>query len=91
MDFIYRLHAVERMFEREISEEEVECCIINGDVIESYPDDKPYPSFLNMYVLKERSIHVVYAKSNSEYIIITVYEPDSSLWENGFKQRKEKQ
>ncbi len=91
LEFVYRLHAVERMFERDIAEETVQVCITKGKVIESYPHDNPYPSFLSLYVLNERPIHVVYAKSDNAYIVITVYEPDPSLWEDGFQQRKEKQ
>jgi len=33
------------MFERDILEESVEDTIQNGEIIESYLDDKPYPSF----------------------------------------------
>jgi len=91
LEIIYRLHAVERMFERDISEKEVRTCIEDGEVIESYPDDKPYPSFLNLYVLNNKALHVVYAKDKNTTIVITVYKPDPLLWEENFKTRKEKQ
>jgi len=44
--YIYRVHAIERMFQRDIYEHQVESVIENGKIIESYEDDKPYPSFL---------------------------------------------
>jgi len=34
------------MFQRDISECEVEYVILNGEIIEEYLDDKPYPSYL---------------------------------------------
>ena len=39
-------HAVQRMFERGIGKEAVIGVIRTGEVIVSYPDDYPYPSFL---------------------------------------------
>lgn len=37
---------MERMFEREISESDVVAVIQNGQIIEEYSDDPPYPSQL---------------------------------------------
>ena len=45
MTFVYREHAIQRMFERDIFEIDVENTIKNGEIIEEYIDDKPYPSF----------------------------------------------
>ncbi|MBE0499769.1 MAG: DUF4258 domain-containing protein [Campylobacterales bacterium] len=44
MSFIYRVHAVERMFQRDIEEVNVEHVVNNGEIIERYADDKPYTS-----------------------------------------------
>lgn len=41
---IYRTHAIQRMFQRGISEVAVRAVVENGRVIEEYPDDSPYPS-----------------------------------------------
>lgn len=43
---LYRVHAVQRMAERGIREEDVARVVAEGKEIESYPDDKPYPSRL---------------------------------------------
>jgi len=43
-DVIFRIHAVQRMFERNISAEDVRKVLSVGAVIEEYPDDTPYPS-----------------------------------------------
>ncbi len=89
MDFIYRLHATQRMFERDINQDSVEEVIKNGEIIEEYKDDKPYPSCLIFGFDRNRPLHIVYAiDENKNYIIITVYEPNLLKWEDDFKRRK---
>ncbi len=39
-------HALRQMFERAITSEDVRAVIEEGEVIGSYPDDRPYPSEL---------------------------------------------
>ena len=43
---VYQRHAVERMAQRGISEEDVEQVLLFGETIASYADDTPYPSEL---------------------------------------------
>lgn len=43
---IFRVHALTRMFERRISVADVRAVVAEGEVIQAYPDDKPYPSKL---------------------------------------------
>jgi hypothetical protein len=90
MELIYRQHAVKRMHERCITEEEVERAIASGKVIESYPDDTPYPSTLLLGHAGTKTIHVVYADDITEgiRIIITVYEPDPEIWHDDLKTRR---
>jgi len=92
MKIVYRLHAIERMFERNISEENINEAVLIGKVIENYPEDKPYPSKLLFALINNRPIHVVIAEniSNEEIIVITVYEPDLSKWDESFERRKMK-
>ena len=89
MHFAYRVHALERMFQRNISDEEVQSAILHGEVIEAYPDDEPYPSYLSLYRTKENVLHVVYAVADQgQYIVITVYRPDPHRWSSDFRQRR---
>lgn len=44
MEYIYRVHAIERMFQRDIIESYVEEVIRTGEIIEKYENE--YPSFL---------------------------------------------
>jgi hypothetical protein len=87
LPLIYRVHAVRRMAERDIREEDVAHVVSSGKVIEDYPQDKPYPSTLMLGWLKDRAIHVVSATTGHEIIIITVYEPDPAQWQPGFEKR----
>jgi hypothetical protein len=88
---VFRLHAIQRMFQRKISMDDVHLVVKTGEIIEDYPDDLPYPSCLILGWCNHRPVHVVAAYNMQELvaIIITVYEPDISQWEPGFKRRKE--
>ena len=88
--FNFTRHAIEQMFARNITTDEVKEVIRRGEKIASYPDDQPYPSHLILFILDQRPLHVVVAvDSNSKTcIIITVYEPSLDLWEDDFKTRK---
>ncbi len=87
---VFRIHALQRMFERRISEEDARAVIESGEVIEDYPDDKPYPSQLLLGRRDARPIHIVVARNveDGETVVITVYEPDPKQWEADFKRRK---
>lgn len=88
---VFRVHAVRRMFERGISDAAVRKIITEGETIEQYPDDTPYPSRLMLGFIGSRPLHVVVADNSDdeELIIITVYEPDPAKWDTAFKGRKE--
>ncbi|MFI5092303.1 MAG: DUF4258 domain-containing protein [Candidatus Acidiferrales bacterium] len=88
LPLIYRVHAVRRMAERDIREEDVAHVVFSGKIIEDYPQDTPYPSSLMLGWRKGRPIHVVSAATEHEIIIITVYEPDPAQWQPGFEKRK---
>ena len=87
---VFRVHAIQRMYQRSIGEEEVRIVIKTGETIEDYSDDFPYPSRLVLGWHGSRPIHVVVADNteNRENIVITVYEPDPAEWEADFKRRK---
>jgi len=76
------------MFERDISEDDVETIIKKGTIIEPYPSDQPYPSYLILGFIKHTAIHVVYAKYDEDIIVITAYKPDLKKWESDYKARR---
>ena len=89
MEYIYRLHAIERMFQRDISEKQVVEVIENGEIVESYMDDTPYPSFLTLGSVDGITLHVVYSKDTEDNIIvITAYKPNLTKWQEDLKTRK---
>ncbi len=87
---VFRVHAIQRMYERNISEEEVRQTITAGEVIEAYPDDTPYPSRLVLGWHGARPLHVVVADDAADQvnIVVTVYEPTKDEWDADFKRRK---
>jgi hypothetical protein len=87
---IFRVHAVQRMFQRGITEMDVRQVLESGEVIEDYPDDQPYPSRLILGWCGSRPVHIVAADNHEARttIVITAYEPDPDRWESGFKRRK---
>ena len=86
----FRLHAVQRMFERGVTGAAVREVLEHGEVIEDYPQDQPFPSCLMLGRVGNRPLHVVTADNvpDDETIVITVYEPDLLRWEADFKQRR---
>lgn len=56
---VFSQHAFTRMFEREISPAAVKRAVQNGEVIENYPDDQPYPSILLLHFEEGRALHIV--------------------------------
>ena len=88
--FVYRVHALQRMFEREIERSVVESVIHSGTTIESYPEDTPYPSRLVLGWDRDRPIHVVVADNllDEETMVITVYQPDPMRWDASFSRRQ---
>ena len=87
---IYRIHAIQRMFERHVSEENVRQVLRSGEVIEDYSDEMPFPSSLILGRRGDRPLHVVMAENtrDNELVVITVYEPNPSQWKTHFKSRK---
>ncbi|MBI5218829.1 MAG: DUF4258 domain-containing protein [Bacteroidia bacterium] len=87
---IFSNHAVKQMFQRNISVEDVKFVLLNGIIVNEYPDDRPYPSKLLFAVNNERSLHIVCSENQNEnkIIVITAYEPSSDIWENDFVTRK---
>jgi hypothetical protein len=78
------------MFVRSITPAEVRTVIEQGQTIERYPNDMPYPSRLVLGSVGGRALHVVVAdnEDDDETIVVTVYEPDPALWSRGFQRRR---
>ncbi len=75
-------HANSRMVERNVLADDIANLILNGEIIESYPDDFPCPSVLMFRLLPGKPCHVVVAKCLDYLRIVTVYLPDEDEWIN---------
>jgi hypothetical protein len=90
---VYTHHAKEEMRVEEsgrIKEYEVFQAIRSGEIIEHYPDDKPYTSVLIFgRTSQERPIHLVcaYSEEDDLAIVITAYQPEPSQWID-YRRRK---
>lgn len=88
MKLIYRKHAIMRMFERGISDEDIRKILSVGETIARYPDDNPYPSRLLLGWIDNKPIHILTAETdNDETIIVTAYHPEPTLWTDDFKRK----
>ena len=84
-------HADEEATEDHLTIEEIFSSIMNGEVIENYPSDKPYPSCLIFGKnVNDEPIHSVWAfNSGSGWAtLITVYRPDPQRWIDWKKRRR---
>lgn len=63
---IYSGHSLTRMFQRNITPDIVEISLINGEIIEEYPNDTPYPSFLLLHFIDDKPIHIVASLNNED-------------------------
>jgi hypothetical protein len=91
---LYTKHARDEMEVEEfgeIREQEVYEAILNGRVIETYPEDEPYPSCLVFgRTAENRPLHIIcaHASESDIIIIITVYQPDPEAWDD-LERRKQ--
>jgi hypothetical protein len=83
-------HLVIRLRERNIKRGDVIACIQNGEIIEQYPEDMPFPSCLILgATVEKKPLHVVCAfHSNVNCCMITAYFPSLDKWESDYKTRK---
>ena len=81
-------HAQLRCRVRGIALQDIHQAIEQGEIIEQYPEDAPYPSCLLLGYSNDKPLHIVAGASNDMLWIITVYCPNASKWEADFKTRK---
>lgn len=76
-------HAEKERYAEDISLADIEATILNGEVLEDYPDDPRGESCLILGHAEGRSIHVVCGYTSTRFIrIITVYLPKQPKWQD---------
>lgn len=84
-------HVVIRLFQRNISQLDIEKALLNGEIIEEYENDYPFPSCLVYGInLNNKVLHIVCGSNGEELWIITAYYPDNIEWKEDLKTRKER-
>ncbi len=82
-------HCLNRLDQRNISVSDVKFAIFNGNIIEYYYEDYPYPSCLILgNNANNRIIHIVCGVSEDVVHMITAYYPDTNKWEEDMKTRR---
>jgi hypothetical protein len=87
---IFRLHAIQRMFERDISNiADLRRLLAEGETIEEYSNDFPNPTRLILGWLDDAPVHMAVSENRktNETIIVTVYIPDPAQWMDDFRSR----
>lgn len=83
-------HARERFRKRGINIKDIKAALHNGEIIETYPNDFPFPSCLILGKdSKNKAIHICISDEGSSSRIITAYYPSLEKWADNFKVRKE--
>lgn len=84
-------HADEEAEADQLSFDEIYSSVLHGEVIEDYPTDRPYPSYL-VYgrTFGDDPVHTVWAynEENRWAVLITVYRPDAQRWIDGRTRRR---
>jgi hypothetical protein len=77
------------MQQRSIKVNDIINCINNGQIIECYIDDEPFPSCLILGRSEVgNGIHVVCAIGDDSIWIVTAYYPDKNEWLDDLKTRR---
>ncbi len=89
LEYEYSLHAVDQSIRRQITRQELEEAVADGEIIEHYPTDKYGPSCLILGSTPAgRSLHIHCTVPGPTRVkIITAYEPDPDEWIE-FRSRK---
>ena len=85
---LFRAHAVQRMFEREVSVSKVREALKAEDVIEDYTSEMPEPSRLLFGSQGKRPFHMVTSENDKQTTSITVYLPSPDKWKKDSRSRR---
>jgi hypothetical protein len=88
-EILISYHARVRMFERNVSTDDLIDIISSGEIIETYPEDDPCPSVLIMGLIESVVYHTVIAVCTDHIRVITVYIPEENKWIEYRRRRNE--
>ncbi len=88
-NIVFRVHAIQRLFEREISVKNVRKILETSEIIEDYSAEMLGPARLILGYQGKRPVHVVVSENakTNQVIIVTVYIPDPNRWKKDHRSR----
>jgi hypothetical protein len=82
-EYLFTKHGDEERRSDNLSTKDVEEALLNGEVLEDYPEDPRGPSCLVYGRSSGEAIHIVCGRNKSGWlVIITVYVPTAPKWKN---------
>jgi hypothetical protein len=82
-------HILQRIFCRGIGMDDVTDALANGEIIEQYPSDYPFPRCLVLgYTKTRKALHIVCGFNGTELWLITAYFPNPDEWSEDFRNRR---
>lgn len=87
---LWTYHVNMRMKERSISRQMMMDSAADFEIIEQYPEDKYFPSFLVYSRYMGTVFHALFAvdMDNDNVRIVTAYYPDLKIWNDDLKTRR---
>jgi hypothetical protein len=79
-----------RLQHRSIARQAILDAVDTYEIIEAYPEDKYFPSYLVLATHHEEGFHIVFATDVEEtnVRIVTAYRPSPDEWESDGKTRR---
>lgn len=89
--YFWTYHVTMRLKGRFISRKDILSSVSNFEIIEEYPDDKYFPSYLVYSSNEEYVFHILLAIDSigDNIRVITAYRPESKEWNEDFKTRRQ--
>ncbi len=89
---LWTYHVNMRMKGRFIPRNVILCSTDSYEIIESYPKDKYFPSYLMRSQHEQTAFHVLFAADveGGNVRVVTAYYPNPHVWRDGMRKRREK-
>ena len=88
---LWTYHVNMRLKGRFISRQAIVESYLNYEIIEQYPEDKYFPSYLLRSEYQKDIFHILYAvdAEGDNVRNVTAYRPDPEQWDKGFRNRRQ--
>lgn len=89
---LWTYHVNMRLGQRFITRETIIAAAESYEIVEAYPDDKYFPSYLLLGRLNEEAFHALFGTDveGQNVRVVTAYYPNPEEWEKDLKTRRPK-